>query len=135
MRSWLAAALTALVTLAGACGGGSEDTSDAKAFCQQLDRLAANDPFAAFGDRATDEEVSTAFDALVARAGALRHVAPAEARASAREYAEAAAALQRLLAAADFDGTKVDARAYRDQQLRYTKAAALLERYLSNECT
>ena len=38
------------------------------------------------------------------------------------------------MAGAAYDGSAVDARAYRDAQNDYTQAAASLERYLSSQC-
>jgi len=132
MRRCWALLATALVTVS--CGGGGDDEGDAAAFCDRLDRLASNDPFLAFGDRATPQEIETAFDALVERADELLDVAPPEARAAARGYAEAAEALDGILAAAGYDGAAADARAYGDQQQAYAESAARLERYLSAQC-
>jgi hypothetical protein len=124
----------ALVAVSGACGGGGGDEGDAARFCDRLDRLTRNDPFLAFGDQATADDVEAAFDALVDRAEDLVDVAPPEARAAARDYAESAAALDEVLADAGYDGAEADARAYRDHQVAYTDAATRLERYLDAEC-
>jgi hypothetical protein len=118
----------------GACGGGSGDPADAKVFCARLERLTGNDPFRAFGDHATAKEIQTAFTALVARAQELVDAAPAEVRPTARDYASAAKALDSLMAGAAYDGSAVDARAYRDAQTDYIAAANLLERYLDTDC-
>jgi hypothetical protein len=130
-----------LVLLVGAAalaaGCGDDEPSDgerAAAFCERLDRLTTNDPFAAFGDRATAGEVQAAFEALVARADGLLDTAPDEARAAARDYADAAHGLDSLLAGAAYDGAAVDVREYRDEQLRYVEAATRLERHLTSEC-
>lgn len=125
--------LAAAVTLAG-CGGGGSDDGDHAAFCDRLDRLTTNDPFAAFGDRATAADIEVAFEALVQRAQELVDVAPPEARAAADQYAEAAEALDGLLEDVGYDGAAVDARAYRGHQVAYGEAADRLERYLSAEC-
>jgi NTP pyrophosphatase (non-canonical NTP hydrolase) len=127
----LSAALLALVATA-ACGGGT--SADEKAFCERLDRLADNDPFRTFGDRATDREIQQGFRALVERADELAEVAPEEARSAADAYAEAADALDDVMAAAGYHGDDVDARAYREHQVDYAAAAARLERYLDGEC-
>lgn len=132
-RLWATAGVVAL-GVAGACGGGSSSHADAKVFCTRLDRLTQNDPFRAFGDRATPAEIRTAFTALVQRADELVNVAPDEVRPTAREYASAAKALDSLLADAAYDGNAVDARAYRDAQTDYIEAANLLERYLESDC-
>jgi hypothetical protein len=129
---------TLLVTaslLLTACGDdGPSDAERAATFCERLERLTRNDPFAAFGDRATAEEVQAAFTALVARAEELLDGAPDEARAAARDYADAAEGLDSVLAGAAYDGTAVDQRAYREHQTAYVAAATRLERYLDSEC-
>ena len=117
------------------CGDdGPSDEERAATFCTRLERLTENDPFAAFGDRATATEIRAAFQALVARSRELAEAAPDEARADAREYAEAAEALDSILAGAAYDGTQVDQRAYREEQTTYVQAATRLERYLESEC-
>jgi hypothetical protein len=126
-------AVSAVLLALTACGGDS--SASRSAFCERLDRLAANDPFRVFGDRATDREIEQAFHALVDRAEELEEVAPDDARAAARAYASAAAELDDLMAAAGYDGDQVDARRYRDHQVDYAAAAARLERYLESECS
>jgi hypothetical protein len=133
-RAVLGLTLLLLATaVGGACGGGSGD-GDPAAFCERLDRLTRNDPFQAFGDSASPEDIEAAFTALVARADDLVDVAPPAARAAAREYADAAAELDSLLAGAGYVGTQVDAEAYREQQVAYVAAGQRLERYLEAEC-
>lgn len=120
---------TVLVT-----SGGDERGPDPVAFCDQLDRLTRNDPFAAFGDRATTAEVLAAFTALEARAEELRVLAPDAARAVATDLAEATTAMADLLRATGGDPAAVDTRAYREEQRRYAEAADRLERYLTSSC-
>ncbi len=134
MRRLLALLLTALLVVAACGDDDASEAGDAATFCSRLDRLTRNDPFEAFGERATATEIEAAFTALVARAGELLDAAPGEARAAARDYAEAARGLDSLLAGAAYDGAVVDQRAYREQQVRYVAAAARLERYLDSEC-
>jgi hypothetical protein len=130
----LAVILTVTVlTGASACGGGSGD-GDQALFCERLDRLTRNDPFQAFGDRASAADIEVAFGALVDRADELVDVAPPEARPAARDYADAAHALDSLLAGTGYEPTGVDTRAYRNEQVAYTEAAQRLERYLTAEC-
>ena len=93
-----------------------------------------NDPFAAFGDRATEAQIEQAFSALVERAEEILELAPDDARPTAREFRESAQELRDLLDDAGGDPAEVDTRAYRDQQVRYSEAAGLLERYLESEC-
>lgn len=123
----------AVALLLAGCGGDG-GTVDAAAFCDRLDRLTQNDPFLAFGDTATPAEIEQAFGALVERAGELLEAAPDEARGAARDYAEAASALDSLMAGAGYDGALVDARAYRAEQLTYSEAADRLLRYLDAQC-
>jgi hypothetical protein len=127
--------LLAVVLVVTGCGddGGPSD-GDPAAFCARLDRLTNNDPFRAFGDRATTAEIEQAFTALVARASEIVDVAPPEARGAAGDYADAARELDDLMAGAAYDGNAIDARAYRDQQVAYAAAAARLERHLESEC-
>ena len=132
-RLWTVVGASLLVV--GACSGaGSSDSAKAKEFCTRLDRLSTNDPFRAFGDRATPKEIQVAFTALVARTKELVSVAPDELKPTARDYAKAAKALDSLMAGAAYDGSAVDARAYRDAQTDYIAAANLLERYLDTDC-
>ncbi|MGK2949024.1 MAG: hypothetical protein ACSLFP_10645 [Acidimicrobiales bacterium] len=120
--------------LAGCQDSGPGDDGDQAAFCQRLDRLTANDPFQAFGDVATGDQIEAAFAALTARADELVEVAPPEPRGAARDYAEAADELSELLDRAGYDPVEVDSRAYRDAQQTYVEAADRLLRYLDAEC-
>ena len=133
MRRLAVLVLASATALAG-CGGGSASDGDQARFCERLDRLTRNDPFLAFGDTASPEDIEVAFAALIARADALVEVAPAAARPAARDYAAAAKALDSLLAGAAYRGAQVDAAAYRDEQLAYAEASQRLERYLDSEC-
>ena len=126
-----ATAAIALV-LATGCGGSSH--ADAKVFCQRLERLSENDPFRAFGARATTTEIETAFDALQTSASGLAAVAPDDARSAARAYADSVDRMRSLLQGAAFDGSQVDQRAYRDAQVDYFAASTRLERYLTSSC-
>jgi hypothetical protein len=127
--------LGAAVLLVTACSSnGPSQKARAEMFCARLERLSTNDPFRAFGDRATAKEIESAFVALVARSKALADSAPDEVRPTARDYAKAAKALDSLMAGAGYDGAAVDARAYRAAQNDYTAAAASLENYLASSC-
>ncbi len=127
-RRWLA--LLAVTLALGACS--DDPPADERAFCTRLERLTENDPFTVFGERATATEIESAFQALVARAEELVDGAPTEVRGAARDYADAAESLDDLMAAAAYQGDQVDARAYREEQVRYTEAATRLERYLDS---
>ena len=126
----LTLAVVALVLTA--CG--DEPSADPELFCDRLGRLSENDPFLAFGETATPAEIEQGFAALVARADELADVAPDEARPAAETYAESARAMDELMSDADYVGGRIDARAYRNEQERYTEAADRLLRYLSAEC-
>lgn len=117
-----------------ACGARDADLGDEALFCERLDRLTRNDPFLAFGDTASADDIEVAFGALIDRADELLDVAPPEARAAARDYAEAAEELDSLLASAAYLPANVDTRAYRNEQIAYVEAAQRLERYLTAEC-
>jgi hypothetical protein len=134
VRRPLAIVCSAVLVLAACGDDGPSDAQRAATFCTRLERLTENDPFAAFGDRATPSEVQAAFEALVERAHELVDRAPDEAKAATRDYADAAEALDSILAGAAYDGARADQRAYRDEQTRYVQAAARLERYLESEC-
>src|SRR3546814_6016541 len=75
-RRWPLVLLPVLVPMLAlvACsdGDGADAAGDPELFCDRLDRLVRNDPFLAFGERATNDEIAMAFDALVQRADELR---------------------------------------------------------------
>jgi hypothetical protein len=125
--------LLAAVALLAACGG-DEPAADQATFCRRLDRLTGNDPFLAFGDTAAPAEIAEAFAALVERADELADVAPEDVRPAARAYADATRNLDELMADAGYDGARLDARAYRDEQEAYASAADRLLNYLATEC-
>ena len=123
----------ALVLVLAACGDDGP-SADPAAFCRRLDRLTTNDPFLAFGATASPAEIEQGFEALVTRARELADVAPEEVRPAAEAYRDAAAAMEALMADAGYDGARLDARAYRDEEVAYTEAADRLLRYLEAEC-
>lgn len=127
---WVAVA----VLLALSACGDDGPSADPEVFCQRLDHLATNDPFLAFGAAASPEEIEQGFEALVLRADELVDVAPDEVRPAAQTYRDAAAAMDELMAAAGYAPTRLDARAYRDEEVAYTEAADRLLRHLETEC-
>lgn len=130
----LLAGVLAGATVFGVGGCGSDGpTADPELFCQRLDRLASNDPFDAFGDVATPDQVETAFAALRERAAELVEVAPERARSAADEYRAAVIAIDDLLRGAGYSSS-VDPQAYQPLQLDYIEAAQRLERFLEAEC-
>lgn len=130
----LAALLAAALVALSACGGRQDASGDKALFCERLDRLTRNDPFLGFGDTASADDIEVAFGALVDRSDELVAVAPPEARPAARDYADAAKALDALLADASYLPKGIDTRAYHDEQIAYVEASQRLERYLSAEC-
>jgi hypothetical protein len=131
---WIRVVLGVVVLGLAGCGDDGPGAGDQTAFCARLDRLTSNDPFLAFGDTATAADIEQAFAALVARADELVEVAPPEPRGAALDFAEAAAALDELLAEAGYDGTAVNPSSYRDEQLAYAAASDRLLRYLDTSC-
>jgi len=131
---WLVVLVSAVLLLGGCGGDDGSAEGDPVRFCELLDRLTENDPFLAFGDTATADEIEVAFGALIDRADELMDVAPPAALAAATDYAEAATALDALLADAAYVGADVDAAAYQHEQTAYAEAARRLERYLEGEC-
>ena len=121
MRRLGVTAATALLVVASCSSGGPSTKATTALFCTRLERLTQNDPFQAFGDRATAKDIQAAFSALVQRARELADTAPAEVRPTARAYATATTKLDSLMAGAAYDGAAVDARAYRDAQNDYTR--------------
>ena len=122
-----------MLLVLSACGDDGP-SADPEAFCRRLDRLTTNDPFLAFGATASPAEIEQGFEALVLRADELVDVAPEEVRPAAQAYRDAAAAMDELMAAAGYDGARLDVRAYRDEEEAYTEAADRLLRHLEAEC-
>jgi hypothetical protein len=127
-------AILGVVALLAGCGDDGPEPDQA-AFCERLGRLTENDPFLAFGDTATPAEIEEGFEALVTRADELLEVAPEDVRPATRRYRDAAVAMDELMAEAGYDGARLDARDYREEEVTYTEAADLLLRYLEVECS
>ncbi|MFL6206843.1 MAG: hypothetical protein ACJ739_15995 [Acidimicrobiales bacterium] len=125
-------AVLGVVLVLSACH--QEPEADPELFCARLGRLTENDPFLAFGDTATPDEIREGFTALVERADELADVAPDEIEPAAEDYADATTAMDDLMADAGYDGARLDARAYRDEQERYTDASERLLNYLDASC-
>jgi hypothetical protein len=134
MRGMVWLLLAASVLLGLGCSGGDDSAGDLRAFCAQVDSLSTNDPFASFGDTARPEEMRSAFKALAERADALATPAPVGARAAADRFARATHELDRLLAAAGYDGRNVEVLAYGNAQADYDEAKAQIERFATNRC-
>src|SRR5690606_13179465 len=81
MRRLVALALVAAAAVGTAGCGDGGPSADPALFCERLDRLAENDPFAVLGASATEAEMEAAFGALRERATELAEVAPEDVRA------------------------------------------------------
>lgn len=130
----LLVAAVALLVGSGACSDDGPGVGDQALFCERLDRLTRNDPFLAFGETASVDDIEAAFGALIERSRDLVDVAPRDARAAARDYADAVEALDSILAGAAYDPLVVDAGEYVARQADYATAAQRLERYLDSTC-
>jgi hypothetical protein len=126
----------ALVTVAllvlGGCGDG-DDGGDLGAFCDAVDRLERNDPFAEL-DIASPGEMAAAFDQLSEGAGRIADQAPPAARSQARSYEASVEDLVDQLRGAGFDPTQVDALAYREAAADYQAAAVAVENAAGSLC-
>jgi hypothetical protein len=133
MRGTVCLLLIASALIGFGCSD-DEGDGDLQAFCTQVDRLSTNDPFAAFGDTAKPEEMRVAFSALVERADDLAAPAPPAIAGAAGRYATATHDLDRLLAAAGYDGRNVDVLAYQNAQADYDEAKAQIEKFATKRC-
>lgn len=107
-------AVALLGVLLGACG--EDDDGDLAAFCEAVEDLRQDDPFADL-DVASPGEMRDAFAELAHGVDRIAGAAPPEARTQARRYADAVQSLRDELAGAAYDPTRVD-------QLRYGQAVA-----------
>jgi hypothetical protein len=130
----LAVTVLAAVLAVGVGACGDDGGGDPVAFCDRLDRQARNDPFDAFGAEAGAEEIRAGFAALRDRSRELVTLAPEAVRPTAREYADAVAAMDSLMAGTGYDGAALDVEAFRAEQQRYAEASRLLLRHLDAEC-
>lgn len=126
------AALLAVAAL-GVLGSCSEDGGDTEAFCDAVDDLERNDPFAEL-DIASPGEMAAAFDQLSEGASRIASEAPAEARTQARSYEDSVAELVDQLRGAGFDPTQVDGLAYRQAAAAYQAAAVAVENAAGSLC-
>ena len=105
------------------------------AFCEVADELSVADPFAAVEAATSPEEAKRAFDAALEKVRPLVEVAPKAIADAAEAYVDGFEAYGALLAAADYNGSKVD----RDQLAvivaDFGHAQADLEAYAVKNCT
>ncbi len=127
----LIAVAVALGLLAG-CGGG-DDGGDVAAFCEAVEALRTEDPFAEL-DLATPEEMRDAFDTLAGGADEIASTAPGEAEVQARRYAAAVDALRDALAGAGYVPTRVDTLRYSAAVADYTDAASSVDNAADSIC-
>lgn len=121
------------VAVLGVLGGCNDDEGDTEAFCDAVDALERNDPFAEL-DIASPGEMAEAFDQLREGAGRIADHAPAEARSQARSYRDSVDELVDQLRGAGFDPTQVDALAYRQAAAEYQSAAVAVENAAGSLC-
>lgn len=105
--------------LLGACG---EDEGDLTRFCEAVEDLRADDPFADL-EIASPGEMRDAFVELAEGVDRIADVAPQEIGSQADRYADAVEALRDELAGAGYDPTRVDKLRYGQAVAAYTEAA------------
>lgn len=115
------AAVVASAGLLGACGG-DDGGGDLAGFCQAVEDLRTDDPFAEL-DIASPGEMRDAFAQLAEGVERVADAAPTEARTQSERYADAVAALRDELAGAGYDPTRVDQQRYGQAVAAYTEAA------------
>jgi len=119
--------LLGAVVLAGVLAGcGDDDAGDLVAFCDAVDDLEANDPFAEL-EIASPGEMRDAFAELAEGVDRIADAAPVEARTQARRYADAVQDLRDALAGAAYDMTRVDGLDYGQAVASYTESAVSVD--------
>lgn len=113
-----------LLPLAGpACAG--DDDADPGAFCEGIEQLREDDPFAQL-TVASPGEMRDAFSLLARGAARVAGAAPEGAAVQARRYADAVEALRDELAGGGYDLTQIDTRRYQAGVDEYGEAATSL---------
>lgn len=124
--------VVAVLAVLGGCNGDDGD-GDAAAFCDAVDALERNDPFAEL-QIASPGEMAAAFDQLADGADQIAERAPSEARTQAQSYEDSVQALVDQLRGAGFDPTKLDALAYRRATADYQDAAVAVGNAADSLC-
>ena len=120
-----------MLLLAAACGG---DGGDRAAFCDGIERLRRDDPFADLAV-ASPGEMRDAFDDLREAAEAVAADAPSDAEVAADRYLGTVDDLLDQLRGAGFDLTELDLPAYRRATADYGEAAESLDNAGSAICS
>ena len=115
--------LALLVLLLAACGS---DGGDRASFCDGIERLRRDDPFAELAV-ASPGEMRDAFDDLRETAEAVASDAPSDAEVAADRYLATVDDLLDQLRGAGFELTELDLPAYRRATSEYGEAAASLD--------
>lgn len=128
--------LRTAVVLAGlalvACGGDS-DGGDIASFCEAVDDLADNDPFAEL-EIASPEEMRAAFDRLHDGVERIDDSAPSELESRTHRYLEAVDEVIDQLRGAGFDPRNLDTLAYRTATADHEAAAVSIENAATAAC-
>ena len=113
-----------LLGLLSGCGGG--DGGDVAAFCEAVEDLRDDDPFAEL-QIASPGEMRDAFAELAAGVDRIADAAPDEVGTQADRYADAVEALRDELAGAGYDPTGVDQLDYGQAVAAYTEGAVSVD--------
>lgn len=131
-RAGVGAAAGALaLAVLGACGG---DEGDLAAFCEAVEALREDDPFADLAI-ASPGEMRDAFAELAEGVERIADEAPSGARSQSLRYADAVDALRDELAGAGYDPTRVDQLRYGQAVASYTEAATSVSNTADAACT
>lgn len=106
--------------LVAGCGG--DGGGDLASFCQAVEDLRRDDPFAEL-QIASPTDMRDAFAELADGVDRIADAAPTDARSQAERYADAVGALRDELAGAGYDPTEVDQLRYGQAVAAYTEAA------------
>lgn len=131
---WLAAALAVVAVVTVGCGDDDgDDQQSVGAFCDAVDQLRADAPFAEL-EVASPEEMRTAFVELQEGVERIAEAAPEEHAASAERYRDSVDALIDQLRGAGFDPRELDTLAYRSATDEYEAAATSVDNAADHAC-
>lgn len=125
-------AIAAGLVLVSSCGDG--DGGDQASFCDAVEALAANDPFAELAV-ASPQEMRTAFDQLRDGAERIEDSAPDEFDTQADRYLRSVDGLIDQLRGAGYDPRALDTLDYREATSEYEAAAISVENAAAGACT
>lgn len=124
----------AVLVAAGAVAGCNDDAEeDPQAFCDAVESLAADDPFAEL-EVASPGEMKSAFEQLRDGAEVIEATAPAEASVPASDYVGAVHELMRQLNGAGYDPRSLDPLEYGRAVEDYTVAATSVTNAANATC-